>query len=44
MANFITTLRIFCGIVAFYFIISSHYFIALITFSIGAISDWFDGS
>jgi Phosphatidylglycerophosphate synthase len=44
MANFITTLRIFCGIVAFYFIISSHYFIALIIFSIGAISDWFDGS
>ncbi len=44
MANFITTLRIFCGIIAFCFIVSSHYFLALVFFSIGAISDWFDGS
>ncbi len=44
MANFITTLRILCGITAFYFIVSSHYFMAFIIFSIGAISDWFDGS
>ncbi len=44
MANLITTFRIFCGIIAFFLILSHHYTWAFWVFSIGALSDWFDGS
>jgi CDP-diacylglycerol--glycerol-3-phosphate 3-phosphatidyltransferase len=44
MANVITTIRIICGIIAFCLIVSSHYTLAFVVFSLGAISDWFDGS
>lgn len=44
MANFITTLRIFLGIIACFFILQGHYTLGFYAFLLGAISDWFDGS